>query len=147
MGYVWRGWSRGWINGKKAHWPVGLKTRTLFICTVTYPNAHTISVLLIALSLLRAQAGVGAWVTFIPVREEKHRYHLYHDPQIRFWTCTLNFSQQPGDLWWALTAPTDGQQDTGKGELVLSADEQETFLSIAAKPALFISIQSAPEMP
>lgn len=43
--------------------------------------------------------------------------------------------------------PIDGQQDRGKGKLALSADEQETFLSIAVKPALFISIQSAPEIP
>lgn len=59
----------------------------------------------------------------------------------------MRATQQPGNAWWGLTAPTWGQRDRGKRGLVLSADERETFFSIAAKPALFIGIQSAPEMP
>lgn len=43
--------------------------------------------------------------------------------------------------------PTEGQQDRGKGKLAPSADEQETFLSIAAKRTLFINIQSVPKIP
>lgn len=74
-------------------------------------------------------------------QEEKTSNHY---PQI-----SLSTGLYPA-TWKTVTGsqgPTGGQQDRGKGKLVLSADEQETFLSIAAKPALFINIQSAPEIP
>lgn len=62
--------------------------------------------------------------------------------------CTYSqVAQWPGDLCRALTSLTDGQQETGERKLVLSADEQETFIPTAAKPVLFIRNQSVLEMP
>lgn len=72
---------------------------------VMYPHVHTclLSVLLTAPGLLQAQVGVWAWVTLIPPREENFvpRSPKHVDG---FWTCTLGFTQQPGNLWRALTA-------------------------------------------
>ena len=138
------GWSLGWINGKKAHWPVGSRTRTLCICTVTNPRVHTrqLSASLTAPGLLQAQAGVWAGVTkgrnFVPQYPKSSRQllNLHAGLYPATWKSVMG---SHGPDWWPA-----GQREGGS---LYCLQMNRIFFSIAAKSALFISIQSAPEMP
>lgn len=140
-GEVW-GWR--WLHGNTAHRAVGSgNTPRAYTQGCTHTSTRLFSVLLIEPCLLWAQAGIWAQVTLIPLKGSK--LCAVVQKSARTWRTGL----YPA-TWKAVTGsqgPTDGQQDRGKGKLALSADEQEPFVSIAAKPALFINIQSAPEIP
>lgn len=96
----------------------------------------------------RSASSSGWGVSLSDLNSPKGRKLCTTIPKTARWLLNLHTGLHPA-TWKSVTGSHsfEGQWGRGKGELVLSADEQETFLSIAAKPALLISIQSWTEMP
>lgn len=115
----------------------GVRKHTLCIHIRMYPHIH-MSVFCVTYSIMSAFSS-GWDMSSSDLNSPQTEKTLSHDPQI---SQNLSSGLYPA-TWKNVTGsqgPTGGQQDRGKGKPALSADEQETFLSFAAKPALFINI-------